>query len=175
VVGNALDRETLERAGVDSAIALVLALGSDSEALFAATVAREFSPDLPLIARVNQPQAVRRLYQVGADFALSMGQVAGQLLARHLLGEEYIELEQDLKLVKLETSGLNGKHPLKAGVRERTGCQVVAVERSGRIIVEFSEDFRINADDVVFLAGSPKMLDDYYNVFQVQHAGAAKM
>lgn len=171
VVGNALDRETLKRAGVDIASALVLALSSDSESLFAATVIREFAPDVPLVARANQQQVVRRLYRVGADFALSVGQVAGQLLASHLLGEEYIELEQGLKLVKLGASGLTGRHPLRAGVRERTGCEVVAVERGEEVVVEFPDEFCIEAEDTVFLAGPPQALDAYYTAFQVKRSG----
>jgi len=171
VVGNALDLDTLARAGITDASALVLALGSDSETLFAATMVREIDSDIPLVAKANRPRMVRRLYRVGADFALSMGQVAGQLLARHLLGEEYIELEQDLRLVKLEATGLTGRHPLRAGVRERTGCQLVAVESMGKVFVEFPDAFRIAADDAVFVAGSPPALEVYYSVYQSKSAG----
>jgi len=171
IAGNALARDTLEQAGVRDAGAVVLALGNDSEGLFAATVVREFAPDVPLVVRVKQPQTVHRLYRVGVDFALSMGQVAGQLLAQHLLGEEYISLEQDLKLVKVDGSGLTSKHPLRAGVRERTGCQVVAIERAGEVIVEFSDDCRVEEADAVFLAGSQKAIDAYYVHFQASHSG----
>ncbi len=165
IAGNALDWNTLKQAGVRTASAVVLTLSNDSEALFAATVIREFAPDVPLIARVNQPQSVHRLYRVGADLALSIGQVAGQLLAQYLLGEEYISLEQDLKLVKVDASGLVGRHPLKAGVRERTSCQVVAIERAGDVIVEFAEECRVEEADAVFLAGSQKAIDAYYSHF----------
>lgn len=44
-----------------AAAMLVLALSNDNEALFAATVVREFAPDVPLIARFNQAQTVKRL------------------------------------------------------------------------------------------------------------------
>lgn len=171
ILGNALDRYTLERADVQNAGAVVLALSDDSEGLFAATVVREFAPDVPLVARVKQPQTVHRLYRVGVDFALSMGQVAGQLLAQHLLGEEYISLEQDLKLVKVDVSGLIGRHPLRAGVRERTGCQVVAIERAEEVIVEFADDCLVKETDAVFLAGSQEALDVYYSHFQARHSG----
>ena len=170
IAGNALDWGTLKKAGVRTASAVVLTLGNDSEALFAATVIREFAPDVPLIARVNQPHSVHRLYRVGADLALSIGQVAGQLLAQHLLGEEYISLEQDLKLVKVDASGLVGRHPLRAGVRERTGCQVVAIERGGDVLVEFAEDCRVAATDAVFVAGSQKAIDAYYSHFRERHS-----
>ncbi len=171
IVGNALDGDTLRKAGVQGAGAVVLALSDDSEGLFAATIVREFAPDVPLVARVKQPQTVHRLYRVGVDFALSMGQVAGQLLAQHLLGEEYISLEQDLKLVKVDAAGLIGRHPLQAGIREHTGCQVVAIERAGEVIVAFSADCRVEESDAIFLAGSQKTLDLYYSRFQAKRSG----
>ena len=173
LVGNALDRDILQQAGVQNASTLVLKLSDASEGLFAATVVREFAPDVPLVARVKQPQTVHRLYRVGVDFALTMGQVAGQLLAQHLLGEEYISLEQDLKLVKVDASGLVGRHTLRAGIRERTGCQVVAIERAGEVIVAFPADCCVEESDAIVLAGSRKALDVYYSQFQTGRSGSS--
>jgi len=167
VVGNVLDRDNLERlAGVKNARAVVLTLSHDSACLFAAMVVREVAPDVPLIARVNRPQAVPRLYRIGVDSALSMGQVAGQRLARHILGEEYVSLEHNLKLVSVDAAGLVGQHPLQAGVHERTACQIVAIEREDELIVEFDEDLRIEAMDKIFLVGSQQSIDDYNSLFR---------
>jgi voltage-gated potassium channel len=159
VVGNALDQEVLERAGVRDASAVVLALSNDNEGLFAATVVREFAPQVALIARVNQAQTVKRLYQVGTDFALSIGQVAGQLLARQMLGEEYVSLEPTVKVVKVDGSSFAGQHPLRTGLRERADVLVVALERGDTVVVEFSDDFRIVAGDALFLCGAPDALE----------------
>ena len=47
VVGNVLDRLTLEKAAVQAASAIILALGDDSEAMFATAVVRELVRLLP--------------------------------------------------------------------------------------------------------------------------------
>jgi Trk K+ transport system NAD-binding subunit len=161
VVGNALDRETLVRAGVRDASAVVLALSKDSEGLFAATMVREFTPDTLLVVRANQPQTVHRLHRVGADFALATGQVAGRLLARHLLGEEYMDLERGLKLARVGAARLLDEHPLQWANRIGSACQIVAVERDSTVIVEFSRDFRIQVGDAVYMAGAPDALDTF--------------
>jgi voltage-gated potassium channel len=161
VVGNALDRETLVRAGVRDASAVVLALSKDSEGLFAATIVREFTPDTLLVVRANQPQTVHRLHRVGADFALATGQVAGRLLARHLLGEEYMDLERGLKLARVGPGRLLDEHPLQWANRIGSACQIVAVERDSTVIVEFSRDFRIEVGDAVYMAGAPDALDTF--------------
>jgi Trk K+ transport system NAD-binding subunit len=162
VVGNALDQATLERAGVRDASAVVLALSNDNEGLFAATMVRDFAPQVPLIARVNQVHTVKRLYQVGTDFALSIGQVAGQLLAHQMLGEEYVSLEPTVKIVKADGSSFAGQHPLRTGLRGRADVLVVALERDATVVVEFTDEFRIAAGDALFLCGAPGALDDCF-------------
>ncbi|KOR30840.1 hypothetical protein TI04_03870 [Achromatium sp. WMS2] len=166
IIGNVLDQTVLEQAGACDAKAIVLALGNDSETLFAATVVREIAPAVPLLAHVKQPQTVSRIYRVGADFALSTSQVAGQLLAQHLLGEAYISVEHDLKLVKFDAKGLVGQHPFKIGILEHTGCQVVAIERNLKVLVQFSDDFIVDTNDTVFLSGSPSAIASYNSRFR---------
>lgn len=159
VVGNALDQAVLERAGVRDASAVVLALSNDNEALFAATVVRDYAPRVPLVARVNQARTVKRLYQVGTDFALSIGQVAGQLLAHQMLGEEYVSLEASVKIVKVDGSSFAGEHPLHTRLRARDDVLVVALERGDDVVVQFAEDFRIKAGDALFLCGASEVLE----------------
>lgn len=172
VVGNALDRDVLARAQVRDASAVVLALSSDSEGLFAAAMVRDYAPEVPIIARANRALTVDRLYRGGAaDFAMSIGQVAGQLLAGQLLGEEYVSLERSVKLLKIDGAGLEGRHPLAAGIRERTGCHVVAVARSAKVIVDFPEDFTIEPDDAVYICGAPEALDSYLDADSVRPVG----
>lgn len=161
VAGSALNRPTLEAAGVGEARAVVIALSNDSEALFAAAVVRDYAPDVPLIARVNQSQNVERLYRVGTDFALSLGQVAGRILAYHILGEDFLSVEPRVTLQKVDASGLVGQHPLRAGVRQRSGCQIVAVGRGSDIVVEFPDEFTIADKDAIYLCGAPEALDAY--------------
>ncbi len=160
VVGNALDPTTLKRAGVRDASAVVLALSNDNGALFAATMVRDYAPEVPLIARVNNAQTVKRLYQAGTDFALSIGQVAGQLLAHQMLGEEYVSLEPGVKIVKVDGSAFAGQHPLATRMRSRSNVLVVALERGHEVIVEFDDDFAVADGDALYLCGAPAALDD---------------
>jgi Trk K+ transport system NAD-binding subunit len=165
VVGNALDLATLERARVREASAVVLALSNDNEALFAATVVRDYAPLVPLIARVNQAQTVKRLYRAGTDFALSIGQVSGQLLAHQMLGEDYVSLEPMVKIVKVDGTPLAGRHPRYIGQRGCTDVLVVALERGTAVVAEFNDEFRIEAGDCLFLCGAPATLDTCFAGF----------
>jgi voltage-gated potassium channel len=165
VVGNVLDQTVLDRAGVREAGTVVLALGNDSAGIFATAVVRDFAPKVRLIARVNRASNVPRLYQAGADVALSIGQVAGHLLARHLLGESAVMVEQGLRCMRMAAGRLTGRHPWQAEVREHTGAAVVAVERGGQTLLDFDDDFRVESGDGVFVCGTQEGLDLYQRVF----------
>jgi len=154
LVGNVLDRELLLRAEASRARVIVLALDSDEATLFATVIMKHLAPDVPVIARVTHPRNVERIYRAGADFALSLSHVAGQLLARRLLGEEAVIIDEGLKVLKTSPQGLIGRHPAEMAIRDRTGCSVVAVERDDELLVEFPPDFRFAESDDVYVCGS---------------------
>ncbi len=170
IVGNVLEHATLAKANVRAASAVVLALSNDSEGVFATAVVRDYAPEVPLIVRVNRAPNVARLYQSGADFALSIGQVAGQILAYHLLGDRAVAVEQRLKFVRVTAGALAGAHPWRAQVRERTGAAVVAVERDREVFVKFDDAFEISPDDTLFVCGTTGGLDQFLREFQATPA-----
>ena len=170
VVGNVLEHSTLAQARVRTASAVVLALSNDSEGVFATAVVRDYAPEVPLIVRVNRAPNVARLYQAGADFALSVGQMAGEILAYHLLGEQAVTVESRIRFVRLEAGKLVGLHPWHAQVRERTGTSVVAVQRNDVVFVKFEPEFQVRPNDIVFVCGTPSGLDRYVREFQTTRA-----
>jgi Trk K+ transport system NAD-binding subunit len=165
LVGDVLDHEVLERSSLRDAQAVVLAVDSDSATLFATVIMKEFAPDVPVIARVNRAQNVERIHRAGAVFALSISQVAGQILAARLLGQETISVDPRLKVMKVSSEELTDAHPAELGIRERTGVSVVAVERGDKLIFEFGPDFKFKSVDVVYVCGSDEATRRFTDVF----------
>jgi len=155
----------LEALDISNARAVVLALDSDPATLFASVIIRDLAPRVPIIARVNQSENVDRIHAAGADFALSIARVAGQILSRRLLGEEAIALDDELKVLKTAVPRLAGRNPAEAEIRERTGCSVVAVERGDQLIVQLDRDFRFEAQDTAFVAGSSPATRMFLDLF----------
>ncbi len=161
IVGNVLDPDILDAIRAQEPRAIILAIGNDAETQFLAAVVRESLPEVPLMARVNQAHSVDRLHRLGVDYALSIDSVAGELLATQLLGEEYVDVEPELRVGRVRAAGLAGEHPWQLGELERFGCKVVALARNGEVLVSFDEDFRIQGEDQLFLCGRPEELDAY--------------
>ena len=160
-----LERTTLDAAGVRSASAVILALSDDSESVFATAAVRDYAPEVPLIVRVLRSPNTVRLYRSGADFAISVGQVAGQILADHLLDEQAISVENRIKFSRLSAGTLAGVHPWRSPALDSTGAKVIAVERAGDVLVEFGDDFAVLADDALFVCGSINSLERYQREF----------
>lgn len=165
VVGDVIDPLVLERASVATARAVVLALESDSTTAFAAKVIREHAPDVPILARVVKVENVDHMQRAGADFTLSVSQVAGQILAHHVLGDP-ISLQPRIKLVKVPAGRLAGRHPLAVKIRERTGCTVVAVERGdGEVLMDVPESFTLTDEDALYICGTAQAVKRYHAEF----------
>jgi Trk K+ transport system NAD-binding subunit len=166
LVGSVLERSMLDKAKLREASAVVLALSDDSESVFATAVVRDYAPEVPLIVRVQRTRNTARLYRAGADFAISVGQVAGQILAFQLLGEQMVQVENRIKFIRQQAGAVVGKHPWRSEDLDRTGAKIVAVERAGDIIVEFDTDFVVQAEDVLFVCGSFSSLERFQKDFK---------
>jgi Kef-type K+ transport system membrane component KefB/Trk K+ transport system NAD-binding subunit len=161
LVGDFVDPEVMERIPLHGARVVVIALERDSATVFAATVLRDRAPELPIIAAVSQTENVKRLQRAGVDFALSLGQVSGQLLLHHVLGET-VSLTPRIRLVRVAAGPLEGKNPLAERIRERTGCTVVAVEREGQIAMDFPKELRLLPDDFIYIFGTAEAVARYH-------------
>jgi Kef-type K+ transport system membrane component KefB/Trk K+ transport system NAD-binding subunit len=166
ITGDYLDTDVYEVANVLDARVVIMSCESDSTTLLATTVARNFAPDVPIIACVKLEENVGRIQQSGADFAISVSQVSGQLLAHHVLGE-MIAQQSRIKLVKLDVDKLTGLHPHKSRILERTGCTIIAVERQGEVIMNFPDTFTLLEADSLYVCGMVDAFDRLYEEFAV--------
>ena len=151
-VGDVLDRKVLLDLKVPDAACVILALRDDSTTLFAASVVRDCAAEVPIVASVQRRNSIARIHRAGADFALSLGQVAAELLAQKMLGDAWISLDARVKLHEVGSKGLVGRSPFEAQVGASTGCSIVAVRRGDDVTVAFPDDFRIEDGDRLYLA-----------------------
>ncbi len=168
LVGNVLDVQVLEKAGLAQAQAVIIALSTDATTLFSTVIIKDRVPDVPVIARVNLPENLARIYAAGADFALSIAQVSGQLLAWQLLGRESVAVDAKLEVVKVSARGLVHLHPRQEDLLETTGCSVVAVERGDDLVVEFGAGFVFEERDAVYICGSGEATRRFVRMYPQQ-------
>jgi Trk K+ transport system NAD-binding subunit len=159
------DPRVLESSAVSDARAVIVALGGDDAALLATLAIAQQLPHLPILARVDHADSVERVRRAGADYALSISQVAAQLLVARLLGRESILIHPALEVLKVSSENLLGHHPAELATRERTGASVVAIARGDEVIAALEPAFTFAEGDVVYVGGGAQALQAFLAAF----------
>jgi Trk K+ transport system NAD-binding subunit len=154
-VGNVLDPSVLERAGLRESRSVVLALNTDDATLFATVICRDAAPDVPVIARVNHARNIENIYRAGADYALSISDISGEMLSARLLGRAVRTREEHRKVMRMRSSTNRSLRELPI---RKFGCSVIAVSRNGAFVTDFNVETQINAGDELYICGNDEAL-----------------
>jgi Trk K+ transport system NAD-binding subunit len=147
IAGDILDSSVIARAGVASARGLVLALDSDDSTLFATVIARDCAPDVPVIARVNHARNLDNMHRAGADYALSISDISGEMLSSRLLGRSARARDERRRITRIDASEHGGRELATVPL-----C-VIAVERGG-ITIPARRDLVVDAADVLVVVSA---------------------
>lgn len=161
IAGDIMSPELISALSLEVAQGIILALDSDVTTLFATVFLRDRCHGVPILARVNEAENLEKIHRAGADFALSFSQVAANLLVGKLLGRQTLELDPQLKLLKVDGEILAGKHPSELAIRAETGCSFIGVERDEKLLTDFDPDFLFSAGDEVFVCGSKQAVERF--------------
>ncbi|MDA1195066.1 MAG: potassium channel protein [Planctomycetota bacterium] len=143
VHGDATEEESLLKAGVMAARALLCTLPSDAENVYAILNAREMRPDLPIVALARDRRAESKLLRAGANYVVSPYSIGATHMARQILSPNVAQVfglaaaggEDGLKQVGVEldeftitaTSPLAGMALKDSPIRREYGVMVVAI------------------------------------------------
>ncbi|ADJ16618.1 potassium channel family protein [Halalkalicoccus jeotgali] len=167
VVGDATKPENVLEAGISNARTVVLALPEDATTEVTTLVSRDLNPAVEIVARAEQMENVTKIYRAGADYVLSLATVSGRMLATTVIeDEEVISLNTQIEVVRTPASRLAGQRLEDTRIRSRTGCTVVGVERTGDVITDLGPEFRIEADDLLIVAGTDEGVNQFTEILE---------
>jgi Trk K+ transport system NAD-binding subunit len=150
IVGNVLDPSVLERAAIHECRAVVLALNSDDSTLFATVIARDAAADVPVIARVNHSRNIDNIYRAGADFALSISDISGEMLSARLLGRVARSRDEHRQVIRLIAKTTT---PLRDLPLRKHGCSLLAIKRAN-ISVPVTAATSVQSGDELYICGA---------------------
>jgi voltage-gated potassium channel len=81
LIGNATEDETLQKAGIDRAKALLTALPTDADNVFIVLSARSLNDKLTIISRASQHSALNKLRKAGANKVVMPDKIGGAHMA----------------------------------------------------------------------------------------------
>jgi len=155
-VGDVLDPWVLERAGLSDSRAVILALNSDDSTLFATVIARDAVPDVTVIARVNHARNVENIHRAGADYALSISDISGEMLSARLFGKTKRAREEHRRAFRISGDPYTGQRIDELDLRTRDGGSLLAIERNGETISRVTSDVRIEQGDSLWICSTER-------------------
>lgn len=136
--GDVTDDSVLHAAGIDSARALIAALDTDADTVYATLSARAMRPDLTIIARAQAAESKAKLLLAGASRAINPQRIGGRRMAAFALQPDVAEFldvvmhdeDLDFRIQQIhvhQSSSLAGRSLGELDLRERTGAMLLAV------------------------------------------------
>ncbi len=157
VVGNVLDSSVLERAGVADARGVVLALNSDDATMFGAVIVRDLVSGVPVVARVNHARNLDNIYRAGADYALSISDIAGEMLSARLLRRKSSARDEHRQILPSRAQRFAGRRVADLPLRQH-GCSLVALRRAGKLVPRIHPQTELDATDELYVCGAVEAL-----------------
>jgi len=164
VVGDATERAVLEEAGIDSANALIVTVGDDTQAIFMTLLARDLNPDAEIVVRANEVENRAKLVAAGADYVLPLAAVSARMLASTISEEDVISYETQIDIVRVKAPALEGQTLEETNIRARTGCIVLAIEREGETHTELGPTFELAPEDELVVAGTDENIEQFQTI-----------
>ncbi|MCX6646039.1 MAG: NAD-binding protein [bacterium] len=138
VEGNALDEETLKKAGIERARAVFAVLSTDSDNLMLVLSARGFNEKIKVVSKVTREDFVARFYRAGADSAISPQEWASRRMVQAVLRPNLLSLLSSLLDPSIEHAYLEevkvvpgspiiGKTIGESGIRPSTEIVILGV------------------------------------------------
>lgn len=179
VHGDATDDFVLQRAGLERARTLVLALGSDVDNLFVALTARSVNPEIFIVARANHEATIGKLQQAGADRVVNPNQIGGAHMAALVAQPEVVDFldvvmrdgEFEVRMAHFEVasdSQLAGRALRETGIQRRTGTSILAIGRDETFLTNLDGKLVLEPGDVIIALGT----NDHLKQLQATANGA---
>ncbi len=155
VYGDAADIHTLEKAWFEKAPAALITSHDDATNIYLTKYLRSLRPDMQILSRASEDRNVSTLHRAGADFVMSYASLGADAIYNFLINEETLLLAEGLNFFHLQAPRmLVGKTLALSGIREKTGCTVVAIQHQGQTSINPEPALQIGKDDELILIGT---------------------
>jgi voltage-gated potassium channel len=163
IKGDATEDETLIRAGIHKARALISALPEDADNVFIVLTARSVNKDIQIISRASHAGSVPKLKKAGADNVILPDKIGGTHMATLVTKPDVIEFIDYLSGSEGESIHLEavGYETLPAHLKDKSLKEIMAWRKTGVncLGVKSAEGkFVINPPDSITITGGMKVI-----------------
>jgi voltage-gated potassium channel len=170
VLGGATDEATLMKAGIKRARGIISVLGSDADNVFLVLIAKRLNPDIFVVARANQNESEKTLYDAGTDkvvspFALGARRMAHAILRPtviHFLELAFVDDNTDIHVEEIPVSASSKLVDVSlqdSGLRQDFDLIIISIKKAdGTMCFNPKALHQFEAGDTIVAVGSRKGL-----------------
>ena len=167
IVGEAADRDTLERAGIAQSPSLLLTTNDDAMNIYLAVYCRRLNPALRIISRITYERNVEAIHRAGADFALSYTTLGVEAVTSLVRGHEPVLLGEGVELYSIPMPpALAGRTLRESGIGSRTGMTVVGVESADGLVSRLEMETVLPGSAEIVLLGSREQRQAFADAYE---------
>lgn len=155
VIGSAAELEVLERAGIREAPSTLVTTNDDATNIYLTIYCRRLRPDIQIVSRATLERNVSTLHRAGADFVMSYASMGANAVFNILEKDDVVMLAEGLDVFRYPAPpSLVGRPLAESGIREATGCSVVAIETGSGLMINPPPEAPIVAGAELILIGT---------------------
>jgi Trk K+ transport system NAD-binding subunit len=164
--GSAAAIEVLEKAGIARTPSIIITTHTDDFNTYLTIYCRKLRPDVQIISRATLERNISTLHRAGADLVMSYASMGAATILNLLKPGEFLMLAEGLNVFRLPARGnLKQKRLFEYQIREKTGCSVIAINRSGRLITNPEPDIVLEPTDDLILIGTSEAEESFLKIF----------
>jgi Trk K+ transport system NAD-binding subunit len=165
-IGDAADRQVLDRAGIADAPSVLLTTHDDAMNVYLTVYCRRLNPEARVLTRVTHKRNVEAIQRAGADFVLSYASFGIQTIFAIARGREATVLGEEINLFYITLPpSLDGKRLGETDIAARTGLIVIAIEKDGTVASGPGADHVLSAGSELVALGSVAQREVFESVF----------
>lgn len=178
--GNAIEDETLLKAGIEQASNLIAALPKDADNLFIVLSARQLNPKLRIISRASEETSYKKLKLAGADNVILPDSIGGQHMASLVVNPDLLEFWDNLSYggnqgVNLEQLSFeqmfDDNHTCtikELRKMSKTGCTIIGYKSpQGEYVVNPSPDIELTLGSKIIVVGNSAQIKEMQKAYKI--------
>ncbi|MEF8823982.1 MAG: NAD-binding protein [Desulfohalobiaceae bacterium] len=167
VAGDAAELDILRQAGIDSAPSVIVTTNDDNMNIYLTIYCRSLRPDLQIITRATLDRNVSQLHQAGANLVMSYATLGASAVINYLQDVQEVLVAEGLNIFRMPVPAtLVGKSLRKSGIREKTGCNILAAGSGEDMRVSPGPDTILRKGEEIVLIGTANAEKDFLKAFE---------
>ena len=167
VAGDAAELDILRQAGIDSAPSVIVTTNDDNMNIYLTIYCRSLRPDLQIITRATLDRNVSQLHQAGANLVMSYATLGASAVINYLQDVQEVMVAEGLNIFRMPVPAtLAGKSLRGSGIREKTGCNVLAAGTGKDMRVSPEPETILRKGEEIVLIGTADAEKGFLSAFE---------